>query len=74
MKTLFNDPLHWAEKAVGTNLRFYFMLICQILGGICLFVDRGNFILITVIVVIFPFCYLFALRAALKELKKTGTH
>jgi len=38
MKTIFNDPIGWADSAVGTKKKYRFMQISTVLFGILVFV------------------------------------
>lgn len=87
---IFRNPDGWAKTGVGTSLRYRTMQICTIIYGILLIlmfieVSRplhwihylGISIVIAVIVVEFPLCYLRALRHLYlknKEKEKQSTN
>jgi TRAP-type C4-dicarboxylate transport system permease small subunit len=83
MKTIFSDPIGWANRAVGTKKKYRFMQISTVLFGILVFVmmslmkkqnipiDYFPFhVLLFVLIVVFPLIYLKAIRALI-ELRNT---
>ncbi len=82
MKTIFNDPIGWAQSAVGTTKKYRLMQFITILSGVLVFVllyimkklNRPldyfplHFILF-ILIVVFPLIYLKVLRELLGRLK-----
>ncbi len=82
MKTILNDPIGWAERAVGTAKKYRFMQCITILSGVLVFVllfimKKFNrpldyfplHLMLFILIVVFPLMYLKALRELLEQLK-----
>jgi ABC-type transport system involved in Fe-S cluster assembly fused permease/ATPase subunit len=83
METIFNYPINWAHRAVGTIKKYRFMQIMTVLLGILVFVliflmkkfkiPLDYFplhVILFVLIIVFPLFYLKAIRALI-ELQKT---
>ncbi|MDP8233887.1 MAG: hypothetical protein P9M06_03690 [Candidatus Saelkia tenebricola] len=78
MKTIFNDPVGWARKAVGSKSKFYLMISLHLFVGVF-----NIFFLIYLIgfqvfsyafsllllITFFPVCYLYAMKQLLIKLQ-----
>lgn len=86
--SIFTNPEGWAEKCVGTRIRYRFMQACTLLLAILLFVVfylilpdpvhwgflAGLTLVLVVIVLEIPLCYLRAMRQLYMKLQEEKRH
>jgi len=78
---IFSNPVGWAEKAVGTKIRFFYVMISTLVLGtliiLMLYLEMENFktwiifsIMIIVATIVPSMIYLLGLRKLLIKLKE----
>lgn len=75
-KSLFSDPVGWAEASVGNTVLYLLLNIISIIAGIILMrlcVNIGAWLIICITTIILPMEYLWIIRSLLKKLKDQQT-
>lgn len=80
MKTIFNDPIGWAQKVAGTRKKYrlsqFFTILLGILVYALLFVMQAKnippdyvplHVILFGVLIVFPLCYLKAIRALIES-------